>query len=125
MPADRQQYGLAPARADRADAPERRSTVRRAIRADRALVMTPAAIENRQWVPRRWPYLILCLVAAVGSSALAAWRLPGPFSGSILALAIVLAALVQFGSDWARGHGLHRQAAAALVFVIFPMFLFG
>ncbi|MEO6152570.1 MAG: EAL domain-containing protein [Croceibacterium sp.] len=105
--------------------PERREAIRRASQADRTLAVTPAAIEERQCIPRRWPYLVLCLSAAVASSALAARCLPGPDSGALLVMAILLTAALRFGSDWARGHAIHRQAAAALVFVIVPMFLFG
>src|SRR5687768_11131327 len=48
---------------------DRRQEARRKPRSDRSLAMQDP---GRQWFPRNWPYMILCMVGAIGSSAVAA-----------------------------------------------------
>ena len=103
----------------------RRRRVRRNARPDRALSVASIAIEDRLWIPPGWPYMILCLVAAIGSSALAAHAFPGPVSGTMLALAVLGACATSFGHRWARHRGTTSQAMVAATLVIAPMFLFG
>ena len=104
---------------------ERRQSARRALRADRALAMTGVGFDQLQWLPRRWPYLLMCMIAAIGSSAFAVGRSPGPTSAIFLGLAVLLAAGLRPAYGWAQGHGPRRQLLVAIAVVIVPMFLFG
>ena len=104
---------------------DRRLKARRDSRADRALSVTSAALEDRLWSPPSWPYMIICLVGAIGSSALAVHSLPGVTSCVLLALAVLGACGTSYGHRWALHRGVKSQAAVATFLVIGPMFLFG
>jgi hypothetical protein len=138
MPAAPQQSLQSPARAyapeERADLrpaaevtaiAERRQAARRGARADRALVLAASALDDAQWLPRHWPYLLLCMTAAVGCSALVAHGVPGNISGPLLTCAVAIASCITFAHRWAHGRGFVSQLAAVLAVVIAPMFLFG
>ena len=80
---------------------------------------------GRQWFPRHWPYMILCMIGAIVSSAVAAQRVPGPYSGGLLAVAVVGACCAR---PVFRSRAQRRTATrlfAVLAVVILPMFLFG
>ena len=51
--------------------PEQRRGPRRHPRPDRALVAPFGESAGRNWIPRRWPYLILTMVAATATRQLA------------------------------------------------------
>jgi diguanylate cyclase (GGDEF)-like protein/PAS domain S-box-containing protein len=104
---------------------ERRQLSRRSARADRALVLAASIADESQWIPRQWPYLLLCMTAAIGCSMLVAHRLPGNISGPLLGSALVIALGVPLGHRVAQGRGWLVRLAAVLVVVILPLFLFG
>jgi diguanylate cyclase (GGDEF)-like protein/PAS domain S-box-containing protein len=86
----------------------------------------PAAQDpRRQWFPRNWPYMILCMIGAIVSSAVAAQRLPGIYGGGLLAFAVAGACCAQPIFDRVRGARIVGRLVAVLAVVILPMFLFG
>jgi diguanylate cyclase (GGDEF)-like protein/PAS domain S-box-containing protein len=109
-----------PAKAD-----ERRQEARRTPRPNRALAMPPAADPGRQWFPRNWPYMILCMIGAIVSSAVAAQSIPGIYSGALLGLAVAGACCAQPIFDRVRQARMSVRLLAVLAVVILPMFVFG
>ncbi len=108
-----------------ASADDRRQQSRRAPRHDRSLVMPGLKNSARNWIPHRWPYVILIMIAAVASSATATRILPDTVAGTMLALAVVLASVVGPAHRLARKHGLVVRLGATLTAVVLPLFLFG
>src|SRR6187401_1571736 len=108
-----------------AKADERRLEARRSPRPNRALAMAPAEDPGRQWFPRNWPYMILCMIGAIVSSAVAAQSIPGIFGGALLGLAVAGACCAQPIFDRVRNARIAVRLLAVLAVVILPMFLFG
>ena len=54
---------------------EQRQASRRKPRPDRAAAVSHAEAA-RNWIPRRWPYLIITMIAAIGSGLVATRSLP-------------------------------------------------
>jgi diguanylate cyclase (GGDEF)-like protein/PAS domain S-box-containing protein len=104
---------------------ERRQNARRTLRADRALVPQKLGIDRGQWFPRSWPYMILSMVAAVASSAVAAQRLPGLLGALFLTLAVAGACCARLVFDRVRERGTKARIVAVGIVVVAPMFLFG
>src|SRR6188768_1042596 len=108
-----------------AKADERRQQARRTPRPSRALALPPAEDPGRQWFPRNWPYMILCMIGAIVSSAVAAQSMPGIYGGALLGLAVAGACCAQPIFDRVRGARIPARLLAVLTVVILPMFLFG
>lgn len=104
---------------------ERRQQSRRALRPDGSLTIPMASNASRNWIPRRWPYLVLIMVSAVASSATATLTLPGRVSGLLLALAVVGACCVGRAHQLTRTSGPVARLAATFAVVVLPLFLFG
>src|SRR6188474_3396988 len=73
---------------------DKRRGPRRQPRPDRALVAPLSDAAGRNWIPRRWPYLILTMLVAVGSCAVATRSLPGQVTAAMLGLAVAGAGCV-------------------------------
>src|SRR5690606_4640076 len=82
----------------KAEAPARpvdqRRAVRRASLGDRSKAFSVHENTGRNWIPRRWPYLILSMIATVLTCMVATRSLPGPVIGSMLGVSIALSACV-------------------------------
>ena len=117
-----------PEPADRAAEPrpdEQRRGSRRQPRPDRALVAPFGDNAARNWIPRRWPYLILTMIAAIGSGVVATRSLPGPFTAAMLVVAVLGASCVGLVHDRVANRQLGARLAAVFGVVVVPMFLFG
>src|SRR5688572_32194180 len=73
---------------------EQRSGPRRRPRSDRAAALPAGSAAGRNWIPPRWPYLILTMLAAIGSAMVAARGVLEPLVGAMLAAAVIAVALV-------------------------------
>src|SRR5687768_4972955 len=104
---------------------EQRRGSRRQPRPDRALVASFSDAATRNWVPRRWPYLILTMIAAIGSCAVATRSLPGSVTAAMLALAVIGAGCVGLAHRWGAKGRVGVRLAAVFAVVVAPMFLFG
>jgi diguanylate cyclase (GGDEF)-like protein/PAS domain S-box-containing protein len=104
---------------------EQRRGARRQPRPDRALVAPFGEHAGRNWIPRRWPYLILTMVAAIGSCIVATRGLPGPVTALMLGLAVAGAACVGVAHRLVANRRLPWRLAAVVAVVVLPMFLFG
>jgi hypothetical protein len=104
---------------------ERRHEARREPRANRSLAMPLGSDDGHAWFPRKWPYLIVCMLGAVVSSALAAGAVPGPYSSAMLALALAGVCCAQPIFDRAGRARIAARLAVAAAVVALPMFLFG
>jgi diguanylate cyclase (GGDEF)-like protein/PAS domain S-box-containing protein len=104
---------------------ERRQGMRRNPRPDRSLAMPRGSQASRNWVPRRWTYVVLAMVAAAATGAVAARGLPAPAVGGMLLAAVVLAGLVGPAHELIRARGLSARIAATFATIALPMFLFG
>src|SRR4051812_26533240 len=82
-----------PASRDKAD--ERRQESRRKPRPNRSLAMPHGRQSGGHWFPRKWPYMILCMVGAIISSAVTVEALPGLYGGVLLGLAVLGACCAQ------------------------------
>jgi hypothetical protein len=106
-------------------ADEQRRGPRRQPRPDRALVAPFADNAGRNWVPRRWPYLILTMIAAVVSCMVATRSMPGPVTASLLTVAVAAASGVGFAHKWAATRQRPARLVAVAAVVVLPMFAFG
>jgi hypothetical protein len=80
---------------------------------------------GRNWIPRRWPYLIRSMLAAIGSCMVATRSVPGILTAAMLALAVAGSACVGMAHVYVAQRGLRARIAALVAVVIAPMFLFG
>ena len=104
---------------------DRRQESRRRPRPDRSLALPADRDDGRQWFPRSWPYLVLCMVAAIGGSALAMRHVPPSPVWPALALAVAGAAGAPLVFDRVRRRTIVARVVAALGVVVAPLFLFG
>jgi len=81
--------------------------------------------DSRQWYPRSWPYLVLCMVAAVIGSMLAMEQVPQGPVWLTLALAVAGTACAPLVFARVRRRNAGARILAALLVVVAPMFLFG
>jgi len=105
--------------------PEQRRGPRRELRLDRASAIDQPRLTVRNWIPPRWPYLILTLVTAIGIAVLASRALPTRATGAMLAVAVLGTALVGRAHVLVAARGLYPRLVAAFVVVVAPLFLFG
>src|SRR5690606_15526303 len=112
---------------ERLEAPfgEQRRGPRRRPAADRALVAPFTDTFGRHWIPSRWPYLILIMIAAVVCCAVSTMAVPQPLTATMLGLAIVGVACVGIAHRAVAKRQLGARLAAVVLVVIVPMFLFG
>ncbi len=104
---------------------EQRSGPRRRPRSDRAAALQGSSNTARNWIPPRWPYLILTMLAAIGSGMVAARGLPDRQVGAMLVTAVLAVALVGPAHVFAASRGTWPRLVAVVTVVILPMFLFG
>jgi diguanylate cyclase (GGDEF)-like protein/PAS domain S-box-containing protein len=77
------------------------------------------------WLPDRWPYLILTMVAAIGAAIVAAKGVPDPLARAMLGAALVAVALIRPAHAFAVSRRLWPRLTVVAVVVVLPMFLFG
>ena len=106
-------------------AAERRRGARREPRPDRALAVPQSSTLGRNWIPRRWPYLVLAMLAAVASAMVTTRGIPDVTEGVMLALALLGAAAVSPVHARVANRRLGARLAAVFAVVVAPMFLFG
>jgi len=104
---------------------DQRRASRRQPRSDRALVAPFSDHFGRNWIPRSWPYLLLTMIAAIGSCMVATRSLPGPITAAMLALAMTGASCVGIAHRWVSRRGVPSRLGAVLAVVVMPMFVFG
>jgi diguanylate cyclase (GGDEF)-like protein/PAS domain S-box-containing protein len=104
---------------------EQRRGPRRRPRSDRAAEIPAGSAMARNWIPRRWPYLILTMFAAIGSGMVATRAMPEPLIGAMLVAAVLAVALVGRAHAFVANRGPWPCLAAVTAVVILPMFLFG
>jgi diguanylate cyclase (GGDEF)-like protein/PAS domain S-box-containing protein len=104
---------------------EQRRAVRRASPGNRSKALAVRENAGRNWIPRRWPYLILSMIATVLTCMVATRSLPGPVIGGMLGASITLSACVGLVHNLVAERGLRARLAAVVVVVVVPMFLFG
>ncbi len=104
---------------------DRRQDSRRRPRPDRSLALPPDRDDSRQWFPRSWPYLVLCIVAAILGSVLAMRQIPPAPVWPTLALSVAGAAGAPLVFARVRRRSIVARIAAALGAVVAPLFLFG
>lgn len=108
-----------PLRADKRVGP------RRQPRPDRALVAPFTDSFGRDWIPRRWPYLLLTMIAAAVSCAVATLAIPDASTVALLILAVGAAAGVGPANRMVAKRRVRARLVAVVVVVVAPMFLFG
>src|SRR5687768_2478799 len=107
------------------DTSDQRRGPRRRPRSDRAAALPAGSAAGRNWIPPRWPYLILTMLAAIGSAMVAARGVLEPLVGAMLAAAVIAVALVGPAHAFVANRHLWPRLAAVATVVILPMFLFG
>ena len=127
IPAARPRESTA-ARAEQADAgpksKEKRQGPRRQPRSDRAAALPGGSTTGRNWIPRRWLYLIVSMVGSIASSVLGTSIVPGSISAICLGAAIVLACGVGLAHRLVQTRGLWLRLVATCIVVVLPLFLF-
>ena len=106
-------------------ADDRRQDSRRRLWPDRSLAMTLDGDDSRQWYPRTWPYLILCMVAATAGSALAMQEIPASPVWQALAMSVAGACWAPLVFARVRRRNAVARIVAALAVIVAPMLLFG
>jgi diguanylate cyclase (GGDEF)-like protein/PAS domain S-box-containing protein len=104
---------------------DKRQGPRRRPRSDRAAALPAGASAGRNWIPHRWPYLILTMLAAIGSGMVGTKSMPGAVTSAMLAVAVLAVALVGPAHSYVANRGVRPRLVALLAVVILPMFLFG
>ncbi|BBC72450.1 diguanylate cyclase [Altererythrobacter sp. B11] len=104
---------------------ERRQDTRRSPRLDRSLAANPPRPERGNWFPRRWPFLLLCMLAIVGVARLGAGAWPHMPILPLLAASVILSGCARFTFDWVRGRSFAAHLLAASAVVALPLFLYG
>ena len=104
---------------------EQRRGPRRHPRHDRALVAPFTDTFGRDWIPRRWPYLILTMIAAIVSGSVATLGIPEPVTAILLGLGVAGAAAVGIAHRAVAKRRVRGRLAAVALVVVAPMFLFG
>jgi len=122
----------APARSAPTETPVRKSSQaeqrqgpRRAPRSDRALGVGLGTDGQLNWLPKRWPYVVLTLVTACISGVVATKGLPGPVTLGMMILAIAGVSSVGLAHRFVANRGVYARIAAVFTVVVAPMFLFG
>ncbi|HYD24038.1 MAG TPA: EAL domain-containing protein [Croceibacterium sp.] len=106
-------------------ASERRRGSRREPRPDRSLIIPAGSQLGRNWIPKRWPYLLLGIIASAASSMVATKGIPEVPIAIMLGLALLGAAGVGMVHAAVANRGVGARMSAVLAVVIAPMFLFG
>jgi diguanylate cyclase (GGDEF)-like protein/PAS domain S-box-containing protein len=104
---------------------DQRRGPRRRPRSDRAAALPAGSAAGRNWIPPRWPYLVLTMLAAIGSGMVATKAFPGQVIGGMFAVALLGVAVVGPAHAFAANRGVWARLAALIAVVITPMFLFG
>jgi len=104
---------------------EQRRGPRRRLRSDRAAVLQARSTAGRNWLPPRWPYLILTMLAAIGSGIAATRAIPGGEIVGMLAIAVLGVACVGPAHTFVAIRSHWSRLAAVLAVVVLPLFLFG
>src|SRR5690606_24829833 len=104
---------------------EKRVGPRRQPRPDRALVAPFTDSFGRDWIPRRWPYLILTMIAAAVSCAVAALATPDVPTAALLVLAVAAAAGVGPAHRMVAKRRVRARLVAVALVVVAPMLMFG
>src|SRR5687768_679915 len=107
------------------DTSDQRRGPRRRPRSDRAAALPAGSATARNWIPPRWPYLILTMLAAIGSGMVATRSVPDPLILGMLGLAVLAVALVGPVHVYVANRRLKPRLAALVLVVVLPMFLFG
>jgi len=120
-----------PARKPKAKAPatptedDQRRGPRRRPKSDRAAALPVGSAVGRNWIPQRWPFVTLTMLAAIVSGIAATRTVPDPATGGMLAVTVLLVALVGPAHAFAATRGRPQRLAALVGVVIAPLFLFG
>jgi len=104
---------------------DKRRGTRRDPRSNRAAAVPAGSANGRNWIPSRWPYLILTMVAAIGSGIVATRGLPDATILVMLGVAVVAVSLVGPAHAIVANRGLWPRLGAFAAVVVLPMFLFG
>ncbi len=104
---------------------ERRKEERRDPSAERALASPDTPRESNQWFPRRWPYLIATMVAAIAGSFAVIGGWPGKQTGIALVAALLCVCLVGPVHRAVCKREQQSQIVASVAVVLLPLFLFG
>src|SRR5690606_31444132 len=104
---------------------EKRRGPRRRSLADRSAALQLAASSRRSWLPARWPYLILTMLAAIASAIVATKEVPEPLVGGMLVAAVLGVSLVGPAQALAARKARGSRLAAVAAVVVLPLFLFG
>jgi lysylphosphatidylglycerol synthetase-like protein (DUF2156 family) len=94
-------------------------------RLDRAAALPPANTLGGDWMPRRWPYVLLAMVASIVSAVAATRAMPEPAEAALFGLALLGAACVPAAHAFAVRRRLAARLAAVFCAVVAPLFLFG
>src|SRR5918993_3558059 len=94
---------------DAAKAPDQRRGPRREPRTDRAEAVPAGVNTGRNWIPRRWPYLILSMIAAIGSCMVATRSMPGAVTATMLVISVAGAACVGQVHAYVAQRGLYAR----------------
>ena len=104
---------------------ERRQASRRIARIDRTAALLPLKSASRQWVPKKWPYVLLAMVTSGVSGMAATGGWPGTTDAVLFALALIGAGSVGLAHKVAARGRLEVRIAAVICTVVAPLFLFG
>jgi len=104
---------------------ERRLRSRRTPRLDRAKALPAAGVPASEWIPRRWPYVLLAMIASIVSAMAATRSLPGRVESVLFALALLGASAVPAARAFAERRRLEARLGAVSFAVVAPLFLFG
>ncbi|WP_250893571.1 EAL domain-containing protein [Croceibacterium selenioxidans] len=105
---------------------EQRRGSRRKPQSDRAqAVQAAATASSRNWLPQRWPYLILSMIVTVGACCFWVGSVPNLAEAIMLLLSVAGVACVGLAHSWVGGRQLYVRVTGLFAVVVVPMFLFG
>src|SRR5690606_33679911 len=104
---------------------ERRVAPRRAARIDRGAAFLPRKFTGRQWLPPKWPYVLLAMITSWVSGMAATGGWPGVVEAVLFGVALVGAGCVSQAYKVARRGRVEARIVAVVCTVVAPLFLFG
>ena len=104
---------------------ERRETERREATMSRNVAPPRQVLAQREFFPRRWPYLILGMVTTLVVALVASGALPSPAAATMLGLSVVMILPVSKAWDYVAGRSVSAKVLGAIAVVIIPLFLYG
>ena len=104
---------------------DKRRGPRRRAASDRATAVQVGTNTAQNWLPPRWPYLILTMVAALASALVATRTAPNLIISGMLLFAVIGVALVGPAHAFLARSGTQGRLAITAAVVVLPLFLFG